>query len=302
MVRFPALFSPINIGGVMLKNRIVMAPMAANYAHLDGEVSERQIAYYQSRARGGAGLIIVEAACIDAPAGREGFGQILIDHPRYLRGLSQLADSIKSCGSRAFIQLFHAGRQAHTIITGVQPVAPSAVACATVKDVPRELSITEVQDIRNKFIAAAGYAYMAGFDGVELHAAHGYLINEFLSPDSNLRQDEYGGSLDNRARLLMEIVLEKSEETLAALQRQLLDAVIENWKVKEREFSVIITALDKLSPLKVLSRGYAVVRQGDKIVRQVEEVIPGSSLQIDLSDGIVDAKVVNRERVERWKR
>jgi 2,4-dienoyl-CoA reductase-like NADH-dependent reductase (Old Yellow Enzyme family)/thioredoxin reductase len=206
MVRFPALFSPINIGGVMLKNRIVMAPMAANYAHLDGEVSERQIAYYQARARGGAGLIIVEAACIDAPAGREGFGQILIDHPRYLRGLSQLADSIKSCGSRAFIQLFHAGRQAHTIITGVQPVAPSAVACATVKDVPRELSITEVQDIRNKFIAAAGYAYMAGFDGVELHAAHGYLINEFLSPDSNLRQDEYGGSLDNRARLLMEIV------------------------------------------------------------------------------------------------
>ena len=206
MVRFPALFSPINIGGVMLKNRVVMAPMAVNYARLDGEVSERQIAYYQARARGGAGLIIVEAACIDAPAGREGFGQILIDHPRYLRGLSQLADSIKSCGSRAFIQLFHAGRQAHTIITGVQPVAPSAVACATVKDVPRELSYEEVQDIRNKFITAAGYAYMAGFDGVEIHAAHGYLINEFLSPDSNMRQDEYGGSLDNRARLLMEIV------------------------------------------------------------------------------------------------
>jgi 2,4-dienoyl-CoA reductase-like NADH-dependent reductase (Old Yellow Enzyme family)/thioredoxin reductase len=206
MLKYPALFSPINVGGVMLKNRIVMAPMAVNYAHLNGEVSERQIAYYEARARGGAGLIIVEAACIDAPAGREGFGQILIDHPRYLRGLSQLADGIKSCGSRAFIQLFHAGRQAHSIITGVQPVAPSAVACATVKDVPRELSITEVRDIRDKFIAAAGYAYMAGFDGVEIHAAHGYLINQFLSPNSNLRQDEYGGSLENRARLLMEIV------------------------------------------------------------------------------------------------
>ena len=206
MLKYPALFSPINVGGVMLKNRIVMAPMAVNYAHLNGEVSERQIAYYEARARGGAGLIIVEAACIDAPAGREGFGQVLIDHPRYIRGLNQLADGIKSCGSRAIIQLFHAGRQTHTIITGVQPVAPSAVACSTVKDVPRELSIAEVQDIRDKFIAAAGYASMAGFDGVEIHAAHGYLINQFLSPDSNLRQDEYGGSLDNRARLLMEIV------------------------------------------------------------------------------------------------
>ncbi len=206
MLKYPALFAPINVGGVMLKNRIVMVPMAVNYARLNGEVSERQIAYYEARARGGAGLIIVEAACIDAPAGREGFGQILIDHPRYLRGLSQLADGIKSCGSRALIQLFHAGRQTHSIITGVQPVAPSAVACATVKDVPRELSITEVQDIRDKFIAAAGYAYMAGFDGVEVHAAHGYLINQFLSPNCNLRQDEYGGSLDNRVRLLMEIV------------------------------------------------------------------------------------------------
>lgn len=206
MLKYPALFSPINIGGIMLKNRIVMAPMAVNYARLNGEVSERQIAYYEARARGGVGLIIVEAACIDDPAGREGFGQILIDHPRYLRGLSQLADRIKSCGSRAFIQLLHVGRQAHTIITGVQPVAPSAIACATVKDVPRELSHREVQDIRDKFIAAAGYAYMAGFDGVELHAAHGYLINQFLSPNSNLRLDEYGGSLDNRVRLLMEIV------------------------------------------------------------------------------------------------
>ncbi len=172
-----------------------MAPMAVNYAHLNGEVSERQIAYYEARARGGAGLIIVEAACIDAPAGREGFGQIIIDHPRYLRGLNQLADGIKSYGSKAIIQLFHAGRQAHTIITGVQPVAPSAIACSTVKDVPRELSLTEIRDIRDKFIAAAGYAYMAGFDGVELHAAHGYLINQFLSPNSNMRQDEYGGSL-----------------------------------------------------------------------------------------------------------
>lgn len=99
-----------------------------------------------------------------------------------------------------------------------------------------------------------------------------------------------------------EIVLAENKETLATLQKELMDTVLEKWKVKEHEFSVVITALDKLSPLKVLSRGYAVVRQGDKIVRQVEEVKPGGSLQIDLSDGIVDATVVNRERVERWKK
>ncbi len=99
-----------------------------------------------------------------------------------------------------------------------------------------------------------------------------------------------------------EIVLGKSEEILANLQSDLLDAVLENWKVKERAFSVSITALDKLSPLKVLSRGYAVVRQGDKIVRQVDQINPGTQLQIDLSDGVVDVTVDNRERVERWKR
>ena len=95
------------------------------------------------------------------------------------------------------------------------------------------------------------------------------------------------------------IVLEKSEEALATLQSELLDAVVENWKLKKHEFSVIVTALDKLSPLKVLSRGYALVRQGNKIVRQVEEVKPGTRLQIDLFDGIVDATVVDKERVER---
>jgi len=208
MGRFPALFSPLRIGRVMLKNRVVMAPMAVNFADLNGEVSEKQIAYYEARARGGAGLIIVEAACVDAPAGREGFGQILIDHPRHIRGLNRLADTIKTAGSRVIIQLFHAGRQAHTIITGVQQVAPSPLPCRTVRETPRELSTEEVEGIRDKFIASAGYAHMAGFDGIELHAAHGYLINQFLSPDSNLRSDKYGGNLENRARLLLEITTE----------------------------------------------------------------------------------------------
>ena len=148
-------------------------------------------------------------------------------------------------------------------------------------------------------------AQLAVPDMLHLQAGIDDYQQRLLRATSN-RINQYSETLD---RVMMrrvwrepEIVLGKSEEKLAALQKELLDVVIENWKVKEREFSVIVTALDKLSPLKVLSRGYAVVRQGEKIVRQVEEVTPGTSLQIDLYDGIVDVSVDNRERVERWKR
>ena len=236
MKKFSALFSPLKIGSVLLKNRVVMAPMVVNYAEMNGEVSERQIAYYEARARGGAGLIIVEAACVDAPAGREGLGQILIDHPRYIRGLNELAEAIKACGSRALIQLFHAGRQAHSAITGMQSVAPSALPCSTVKEIPRELSTREVEEIRDKFINAAGYAQRAGFDGVEIHAAHGYLINQFLSPDCNIRKDQYGGSLENRARLLMEIVTGIKEEIpqlLLGVRLNIEDFVSNGLEMKE---------------------------------------------------------------------
>jgi 2,4-dienoyl-CoA reductase-like NADH-dependent reductase (Old Yellow Enzyme family)/NADPH-dependent 2,4-dienoyl-CoA reductase/sulfur reductase-like enzyme len=236
MKKFSALFSPLQIGSVLLKNRVVMAPMAVNYADLNGEVNERQIAYYEARARGGAGLIIVEAACVDAPAGREGLGQILISQPHYIRGLNRLAEAIRACGSRAFIQLFHAGRQAHSAITGMQSVAPSALACSMVKEIPRELSTQEVEGIRDKFINAAGYAQMAGFDGVEIHAAHGYLINQFLSPDCNIRKDQYGGSLENRARLLMEIVTgikKENPQLLLGVRLNIEDFVPNGLEMKE---------------------------------------------------------------------
>ncbi|ABI68784.1 NAD(P)/FAD-dependent oxidoreductase [Syntrophomonas wolfei] len=206
MKTFPELFSPAYIGKLLVKNRIVMAPMLVSYASSDGEVSERLLDYYEARARGGAGLIVVEAACVDAPTGRESFRQINIDSLRYVAGLQQLAQHIKAYGCRTFIQLFHAGRQTSSLFTGVQPVAPSPLACPMVKEIPRELTGEEIKEIENKFSQAAAYAFMAGFDGVELHAAHGYLINQFLSPHSNLRQDEYGGSLENRMRFLLNII------------------------------------------------------------------------------------------------
>lgn len=214
---YPELFKPGYIGSTWVRNRIVMAPMATNFAYTNGEVSEAQIAYYAERAKGGVGLVIVEAACVTEDSGKEGFGQLQISHPRYVLGLNRLSDAIKAHGSRVFIQLFHAGRQTSSILSGgKQPVAPSAIACNITRELPRELTVLEVKQIINQFIAAAHYAQRAGFDGIELHAAHGYLINQFLSPCTNHRRDEYGGSLVNRQRFLLEIITE-IKETLPEL-------------------------------------------------------------------------------------
>ncbi|HNX28564.1 MAG TPA: NAD(P)/FAD-dependent oxidoreductase [Syntrophomonadaceae bacterium] len=206
MDNYVQLFSPGKIGRLKIKNRVVMAPMTTGYASLEGEVTERLLNYYRERAAGGAGVIIAEAAVIDDPIGREGFGQICIDHSKYISGLARLASIIKAYNCRAFIQLLHAGRQTTSTVTGgITPVAPSSLPCAIIKEMPRELSITEIRNIIEKFVKGAEYAYRAGFDGVELHAAHGYLLNQFLSAESNQRTDEFGGSLENRSRILVEI-------------------------------------------------------------------------------------------------
>lgn len=201
------LFTPGIIGGRWIKNRIVMAPMATGLGTNSGEVTDNLVEYYAERARGGVGTVIVEAASVDGTRAREGMQQIRIDSPVYIAGLSRIADAIKGYGSTAFIQLFHSGRQTAAIVTqGQAPVAPSAIPCPIMRTMPRELTTSEVEQIRDNFIGAAALAAQAGFDGVELHAAHGYLINQFLSPDTNLRSDKYGGSLHNRMRFLLEIV------------------------------------------------------------------------------------------------
>lgn len=204
---FTNLFSPGKIGGLSIKNRLIMAPMLSCYANTNGEVTDTMVAYYRARAYGGIGLIIVEAACVDSPTGRDGPHQLNIDQPSCLTGLQRLAEEIKLAGARAFIQLFHAGRQGSSLLNGgVQIVSPSAIPCPMNKEMPRALTRDEIHILRDKFISSATFAAQAGFDGVELHAAHGYLLNEFLSPDCNQRRDEYGGNLENRMRLLLEIV------------------------------------------------------------------------------------------------
>jgi len=248
MPKYEKLFEPGYIGNAWVKNRVVMAPVVTNYASASGEVTEQMLDYYEARARGGVGTIIVEGSCVDSPVGRESLAQICIDHPRYLPGLNRLAETIKMHGVLAFIQLLHTGRQTSRVVTsGKAPVAPSAIPCPMMKEMPRELSISEIKEIEAKFINAAHYAYQAGFDGIELHAAHGYLINQFLSRHTNIRTDEYGGSLENRQRFLTEIVAGIKNEVpnlLISVRLNLDDFVDEGLTMEES--LLVCESLEKL--------------------------------------------------------
>jgi 2,4-dienoyl-CoA reductase-like NADH-dependent reductase (Old Yellow Enzyme family)/thioredoxin reductase len=203
--QFPKLFEPGRIGSLEIKNRLVMPPMATNYASKDGSVTDRQINYYEERSKGAVGLVIVEISCVDAPIGKGTMRQICIDDDRFIPGLSNLAKAIKRHGARAAIQIHHAGRQTSSVITDLQPVAPSPIPLPG-GETPRELTSDEIAALIVRFAEAAGRAKKAGFDGVEIHGAHGYLISEFLSPLANHRQDAYGGSIEKRARFLLEVI------------------------------------------------------------------------------------------------
>ncbi len=211
-LQFPKLFEPTRIGQMELKNRIVMPPMGTNMATPDGHVTERITSYYEQRAKGGVGLVIVETTCIDAPVGKTTAYQLAIDNDRFIPGLSQIAEVIHQHGARAVLQLQHGGRGAKSSITGIQPVAPSPVPMPYGTQVgyegemPRELTVGEIKDLVRKFAQGAQRARRAGFDGVEIHSTGYYLVAQFLSSTANVRQDEYGGNLRNRARFLIEII------------------------------------------------------------------------------------------------
>ena len=198
------LWEPIRIGRMELKNRVVMPPMVTRYAADDGFVTERTRNYYGARARGGAGLIIVEATYVH----RQGWAfpnQIGISDDKFIPKLSELVDTVHRHGAKIAIQLHHGGRQAKEALSGLQPVAPSPLPMAG-GEMPREMMVEEIAETVAYFAEAAIRAQKAGFDGVELHAAHGYLIDQFLSPTSNKRDDEYGGDLHRRARFFLEII------------------------------------------------------------------------------------------------
>ncbi|MEK7848287.1 MAG: FAD-dependent oxidoreductase, partial [Chloroflexota bacterium] len=179
--------------------------MVTNFGGTDGHVTEPVKDYYEARARGGAGLIITEATCVDFPRGRGPKNQMVIDDDRFLPGQADLARVIKKHGAAAVVQLHHAGHAAKSSVTGQQPVGPSAVPRFAGDEIPRPLAMAEIKELVQRFAQAALRAKRAGFDGVEVHAAHHYLIAQFLSGAWNKREDEYGGDIRSRARFLLEV-------------------------------------------------------------------------------------------------
>jgi 2,4-dienoyl-CoA reductase-like NADH-dependent reductase (Old Yellow Enzyme family)/thioredoxin reductase len=203
---YPHIFSPLTVKNMTIKNRIVMMPMGTNYGEQNGEMSFLHINYYEQRAKGGTGLIIVENASIDSPQGSNGTTQLRIDHDNYLPRLFKFCENIHRYGIKIAIQINHAGASAISSRINMQPVSASDVPSKEGGEIPRPLSREEILHIVKKYGEAAKRAQTAGFDAVEIHAGHSYLISQFLSPITNKRTDEFGGSVENRTRFCRMVI------------------------------------------------------------------------------------------------
>lgn len=198
----PDLFEPMTFArGRSMPNRLMLAPLTNQQSHPDGTLSEEEFTWLVMRARGGFGLVMTAAAFVD-PVGKGFPGQLGIHDDICVPALADLATAIKAEGSLAAVQLYHAGYRADTNETGCERVGPSDDEYSGA----RAMTLAEIESMIEAFVAAAQRAERAGFDGVELHGAHTYLLCEFLSSEFNRRTDRYGGSLENRARLVREIV------------------------------------------------------------------------------------------------
>lgn len=199
------LFSPITINGMTLKNRAVMPPMGTGYGNADSMVSDRLVAYLARRAQGGTGLIITEVCAVD-PRGKGFPNEIGVWSDEFIPGLSLIPEALHRHGAKVALQLHHAGRETFEAAAGAMPEAPSAIPSVILGQPCEAMSLERVHQIIDAFAQAAGRAKTAGFDAVEIHGAHGYLLNQFLSPFSNKRDDEYGGSEENRERFILDII------------------------------------------------------------------------------------------------
>lgn len=204
------LLTPARIGSVEIRNRIVMPPMTTRLADKDGRVTDDTVNYYMARVRGGVGLVTVEMASPER-SGRHRMRELGIYDDQFLPGLTRLASEIHRGGGKCSIQLGHGGGHTRFDICGETPVAPSSIPHPVYEItnetiVPRAMSAIDIHNTVQAFAAAAARAEKAGFDVVEIHAAHGYLISQFLTPFENRRTDQYGGALENRARMGLEVL------------------------------------------------------------------------------------------------
>ena len=199
------LFSPILVGGVGIPNRFARSATQDFLATDDGEVTDRQVKLFARLAEGEVGLIITGHAFV-RPEGKASPRQLAVCDDRFIPGLGRIVAAVHRFPSRVFLQIAHAGRQTKEKLCGCIPVSPSAVHDPVSKVMPRELGGDEIKGLIIDFVQAARRAKEAGFDGVQLHVAHGYLLSSFLSPHTNRRQDEWGGPLENRTRMIVEIL------------------------------------------------------------------------------------------------
>jgi len=199
------LFSPFRIKNIELKNRIVMPGLASFLFKNGGKVTDQAVEHYRQRAAGGPSMVIMEA-CAVSPEGIVSPNQARIDHDCFIEGLSRIAAVLKYEGAVPAIQIQHSGRQTSSKIIGQKPLAPSNLPCPTIRGAVEPLSINGIQKLVQKFADAALRARQADFDLIEIHGAHGYLINQFLSKFSNIREDRYGGDFKGRSCFAKEIV------------------------------------------------------------------------------------------------
>ncbi len=201
------IWEPIQVGTMALRNRMVMPPMSTRISNTDGSVSPRLLKYYETRAKGGVGAIIVEYSYVDEEASKAAVCQLGVYSDNLLPGLGELAETIQFHGAKALMQLCHGGGQSPSSLIKRSPLAPSAIPGKS-GEFPKEMTIDEIKKVVSSFGDAALRTQKAGFDGVEIHGAHGYLINQFLSQRFNKRTDAYGPSFSARVRFPMEIVQE----------------------------------------------------------------------------------------------
>ncbi|MGA9261202.1 MAG: FAD-dependent oxidoreductase [Desulfobacterales bacterium] len=201
------LFTPFQIKNLTLKNRIVLPPLASFLIEKGGGITDRAVEHYRRRAAGGPAMVIMEA-CAVSPEGVVSENQARIDSDRLIEGLSRIAEAIRAEGAVPAIQIHHAGRQTSAKVIKRLPMAPSPLPCPAIRGDVAPLTVEQIQELVNKFADAAVRSREAGFELLEIHGAHGYLINQFLSRYSNIREDGYGGDIAGRTRFALDIIAE----------------------------------------------------------------------------------------------
>jgi 2,4-dienoyl-CoA reductase-like NADH-dependent reductase (Old Yellow Enzyme family)/thioredoxin reductase len=259
------LQQPGLIGPLLLKNRVVMGPMGTNFGTTDGFSTERDKIYYAERARGGAAMIITEAMVVSGQA-RNHRASLCIFDDRFIPGLADLTKAIHQAGALVCGQLNHRGMLLRRSVLGMEPVGPSPGKNPATGDEVRALSRHDIAEIQEQFLSSAVRLYRAGYDAVELHAANGYLFQQFFTPRHNHREDEYGGSVENRMRLLM--------ETVALIRSELPD------------FPMMV----RLSATEYVDGGYSV----DDVVALSKALETAGVVAIDLSGGTNETPELSR--------